>query len=317
MKFTTPVIIPPALAPITYNDKLLAFGSCFTENIGERLSRYGFDIAVNPFGILYNPLSIANALERLLSGSLFSKEELFPHNGLWHSFSHHGSFSATTADETLQTINKRLIAAAQRLTECNHLLITFGTAWVYRLQTSGEVVANCHKLPEKQFTRSRLSVEEITGCYLPLIERLKKINPHINLLLTVSPIRHWRDGAHENQLSKATLLIAIEQIQQQYDTGYFPAYEVMMDELRDYRFYAADMLHPSETAIDYLWERFSATYFDPATRDTLHEVEQINKALAHRPLNPDTEEFRRFHEQTQKRVEKLQERYPHIRFNGQ
>jgi len=205
------------------------------------------------------------------------------------------------------------LSASERLTTCNHLMITFGTAWVYRLQGSDGVVANCHKLPEKQFTRGRLSVEEIVACWQPLLARLKAVNPPIRLLFTVSPIRHWRDGAHENQLSKATLLLAIEQLQKQCDADYFPAYELMMDELRDYRFYAADMLHPSDVAVDYLWERFSDTRFDAATRAAMHEVEQINKALAHRPLNPDTDEYRRFNAQTRERIETLQRQYPNIR----
>ena len=313
MKFTTPVSIPAALAPITYNDALLAFGSCFAENIGERLTRYGFDIDVNPFGILYNPLSIAGAMERLLSGNPFVEDDLFLHNGLWHSFAHHGSFSATTTDEALQKINDRLLPAVTRLTTCNHLLITFGTAWVYRLQGSEKVVANCHKLPEKQFIRSRLSVEDIVECWQPLLTQLKAINPNIHLLFTVSPIRHWRDGAHENQLSKATLMLAIEQLQKQCDADYFPAYELMMDELRDYRFYASDMLHPSDVAVDYLWERFSDTRFDDTTRAAMHGVEQINKALAHRPFNSDTDEYRRFTAQTREQVEALKRQYSNIR----
>jgi GSCFA family. len=287
-------------------------GSCFAENMGERLRKYGFDSDVNPFGILYNPLSIASSLERLMSGSPFTEAELFQYNGLWHSYAHHGNFSAVTAGETLEKINERLMTAAVRLSDYGVLLVTFGTAWVYRKRDDDRIVANCHKVPERNFTRSRLSVEDITSLWIPLLQKLKQHNPDLRVLFTVSPIRHWKDGAHENQLSKATLLLAIEQLRERCSVDYFPAYELMMDELRDYRFYAADMLHPSELAIDYIWDRFVASCFDKTTRETMREVEQINRAMSHRPLNPDSEEYLRFRKQTLLRRADLLQRFPHL-----
>ncbi|MBP1640900.1 MAG: hypothetical protein H6Q17_2483 [Bacteroidetes bacterium] len=312
MKLTTEISIPSPLLSITYDDCLLTMGSCFAANMGQRLQRYGFDSDINPFGILYNPLSIASSLERLLAGNPYVESELFYCNGLWHSDAHHGCFSAVTAAKTLDNINGRFTSAAGRLHHADFLLITFGTSWVYRRQGAAAVVANCHKVPEKQFVRSRSSVDDIVSRWAPLVTKLKEVNPKLQLLFTVSPIRHWKDGAHENQLSKATLLLAIEQLVQACDAVYFPAYELMMDELRDYRFYAADMLHPTDVAVDYIWERFADCCFDQSTRDTMHEVEQITRALAHRPLNPDSEEYARFRQQTLLRKERLLQRYPTI-----
>ena len=312
MKLTTEISITSPLLSITYDDQLLTMGSCFAENIGARLRQYGFDSDINPFGILYNPLSIAVALERLLSGNLFQESELFQHNGLWYSFAHHGSFSAVTADEALENINTRFNFARERLQSTGVLLVTFGTAWIYRWQDGGAVVANCHKLPDKRFERSRLSVDDVVSLWFPLIQRLQEVNPKLQLLFTVSPVRHWKDGAHENQLSKSTLLLAVEQLKECCGVVYFPAYELMMDELRDYRFYSADMLHPSDVAIDYIWERFVYSCFDKTTRETMREVEQITRALAHRPLNPDSEEYHRFRKQTLLRKAHLLQLYPNI-----
>jgi hypothetical protein len=292
----------------------MALGSCFAENIGLQLAAFRFDIDINPFGILYNPASIAASLNRLLDGNAFTGNDLTERNGLWHSFSHHGQFSAASTNETLKLINDRFYAAADRITTCNHLLITFGTSWIYQLRDNQQIVANCHKFPESHFTRRRLSVEEISEEWIALTERLRKINPEVNIIFTVSPIRHWRDGAHENLLSKSTLLLAIDRIGQSAGTAYFPAYELMMDELRDYRFYAADMLHPSTQAVTYIRERFSGVWFDEATKQALAEVEQINKALLHRPLHPDSEEYIHFCNHTAQRIETLKQRYPHIRF---
>jgi len=315
MKLTTEISIPSPLLSVTYDDCLLTMGSCFAENIGGRLCRYGFDSDVNPFGILYNPFSIAASLERLLAGTPYDASELFQHNGLWHSYAHHGNFSDVTATGALDKINTRFAAAADRLPNCNVLLITFGTAWVYRRKGAETVVSNCHKVPEKEFERSRLSVDTIVAQWTPLLTKLKEMNPKMQVLFTVSPIRHWKDGAHENQLSKSTLLLAIDRLVESCGAVYFPAYELMMDELRDYRFYAADMLHPSEVAVDYIWERFVDCCFDKATRDTMREVEQIARAMAHRPLNPDSKEYARFCQQTLLRKERLLQRYPAIRLN--
>jgi hypothetical protein len=314
MQLVTEISIPSVNSQITYNDSILAFGSCFAEHIGRFLSALHFTIDINPFGILYNPASISQSINRILEQKTFTKEELIERNGLWHSFAHHGQFSTGDSEKTLQLINSRLIAASERIKTCNHLLVTFGTAWIYTLRETDIIAANCHKFPEKTFSRKRLTVEDIYIDWISLIKRLEEINPAINILFTVSPIRHWRDGAHENQLSKSTLLLAIDQLQKTTKVSYFPAYELMMDELRDYRFYAPDMLHPSETAVEYIWERFSSVYFDTETKKTVSEVEKINKALQHRPLHPDSIEYECFKSNILEQIALLKHRYPDLRF---
>ena len=258
MILTTTIDIPKGPFGFGYEEPIMLMGSCFAENIGERLSDNQFKTDLNPFGTLYNPASVASALKRLLHPVPFTTTDLFQQDGVYHSFAHHSRFSSTSEADCLEQINNRLNDSATFLTKASRLIITFGTAYVYQLKSSGEVVTNCHKLPEKLFERSMLSVETITEEWQILLQQLWQHNPLLKVLFTVSPIRHWKDGAHGNQLSKATLLLAIDQLQQRFpkQIHYFPAYELMMDELRDYRFYADDMLHPSPLATDYIWERF-------------------------------------------------------------
>ena len=268
---------------------------------------------MNPFGILYNPFSIADALERLMDGTLFDAPELFQHNGLWHSFAHHGSFSSASPEQTLTMINGRLETAHEALKHCRHLFITFGTAWIFRLKSTGQVVANCHKLPANEFIHERISTDAFVDRWMPLMHRLHQYNPDLQILFTVSPVRHLSDGAHENQLSKATLLLLVERLCKESNTSYFPAYELMLDDLRDYRFYAPDMTHPSQTAIDYVWERFSDCFFDEETRALMIEIDKINNELQHRPLFPDSKAYQSFQQQTKKKIMMLQQHYPFIK----
>ncbi|MDR0873236.1 MAG: GSCFA domain-containing protein [Prevotellaceae bacterium] len=293
MLFRTEISLKKADQQIAYPDNIVLLGSCFAENIGNRLKESKFNVSVNPFGILYNPLSIENALRILLEKRLLSTEDLFPYNGLWHSFAHHGVFSGIDCEETLQNINNQIRISVEKLLKTDFLLITFGTAFVY--EKDGKTVANCHKLPDRFFTRRRLSVQEIVDCYTKLVTDIQQINPKIRFVFTVSPIRHWKDGAHENQLSKSTLLLAINELQTRCSNiDYFPAYEIVLDELRDYRFYEEDMLHPNNQAITYIWEKFSETYFSAETRQIEKEIAQIIKAENHRPLNPQTAEYQLF-----------------------
>ncbi len=316
MTFRTEIFIPKQEETIAYEDQLLLVGSCFVENMGKKFQETGFQATINPFGTLYNPHSLAQAIERLLNPIPFQPTDLFLHEGVWHSFAHHSRFSHISQEETLRNINEELALGAERLRSARWLMITLGTAWVYRLADSGVVVANCHKLPEKRFIRERMSEDEIVQLFAPLIERLHVINPALQLLMTVSPIRHWKDGAHENQLSKATLLLAIERIQQQCSlVHYFPAYELLMDELRDYRFYAEDMIHPNATTIEFIWEKLTLHYLNREAQQTLKEVEQLNKALQHRSLHPNSEADRKFQHQTAQRIANLQKRYQFLHFN--
>ena len=229
---------------------------------------------------------------------------------------HHGSFSAFTPEETLHAINSRLHHAYKKLPELNWLMVTMGTAYVYKQKESGQVVANCHQLPESHFLRYRLSVEEIVEDYTALITEMSALNPELKWLFTVSPIRHIRDGMHANQLSKSTLLLAIDRLQQLFPERvfYFPSYEIILDELRDYRFYADDMLHPSPLAIRYLWERFSETFFSSETKQVIVAVQDIRRDLAHKPFHPESEAYQRFLGQIVLKIERLIGKYPYLDF---
>jgi hypothetical protein len=306
MKFTTPINIKPNKT-IDHNSRIVMLGSCFTENISKRLIDCGFDVVVNPMGILYNPKSIATALERLIAGTEFTKDELFYHNGLWASFMHHGSFSHADKSEALRTMNERLREGHEQLKNATHLIITFGSAEVY--ERDGMVVSNCHKLPAREFTHRLLSVEEIVA----LNFQLSSFNPQLSTLFTISPVRYMGEGAHHGQLNKATLLLATNQICKSTGADYFPSYEIMMDELRDYRFYATDMIHPSEVAVDYIFERFTETYLTDEAIRTAEEVRKIKKSLSHRPLHPDSEEYEKFKQKLSQQIDAIAKKYPNIK----
>jgi len=313
MEFRTTIDIPVSDLRIDHQSNLMMFGSCFAQNIGQLAESSKFNVNVNPFGILYNPLSVSNVIRRIVNGTLLTNEELKQCNGIYTSFMHHGDFSALQADEALSKMNTSLLSATDDLRKMNILVVTFGTAYVYRLNETGEVVSNCHKFPASDFVRSRLSVDEVVNDWQNLIPELMQINPSLNIIFTVSPIRHWKDGAHENQLSKSTLLLAIDALSKQYDQiHYFPSYEILMDELRDYRFYAEDMMHPSQTAINYIWDLFANTYFDEKTRSVIRLWNGIHQALQHRPFNPDAESYKQFLRQTLLKLEAFQDNYPYL-----
>nr|WP_129731544.1 GSCFA domain-containing protein [Parabacteroides goldsteinii] len=312
MELYTYIHIPQAPFRFSCTEQMLLLGSCFAENIGTRLAGNKFNVDINPFGTLYNPASIAAALRMLLHPQRFTAGDLFGHEGVYHSFAHHSRFSSTSETECLRNINDRLEASANGFRKTAYLVVTLGTAYVYRLKNSGEVVANCHKLPEKMFDRSMLTVAEIVSEWKELLLSLWEQNPELKILFTVSPIRHWKDGAHGNQLSKATLLLAVDELQAAYPEriAYFPAYEIMMDELRDYRFYATDMLHPSELAIDYIWQRFTENFLSDETKGILKEWAEIQKAINHRPFQPESDAYKRFISQTLLKMERINEKFP-------
>ena len=307
MEFSTRVPIPKSAVQIGYDSRMMLFGSCFSENIGRYLLDNKFRVNINPFGILYNPQSIAVAVNRILDNQPFSETDLVYRNGMFHSFMHHGMFSGQTENECLSLISSRFSEAVAQISETDVFLITFGSAYVYRLRETGETVGNCHKFPSEMFSRSRLSVNDIITEWTQLIIRLLEMNSNAKFIFTVSPIRHWKDGAHENQLSKSILHLAIDALQKEFadSVGYFPAYEIMLDELRDYRFYADDMMHPSDMAISYIWERFSETYFSAETYKIVSEWQSIRRALNHRPLNQNGTEYKNFLQQTFANLEKF------------
>ena len=320
MQFTTPVHIKPKKT-IDHNSRILMLGSCFAENIGKKLIESGFNIVMNPMGILYNPISIHTALERIINGREFTEAELFYHNGLWASFMHHGSFSHSDKNVALSMMNERLHQAHEQLQNATHLIITFGSSEVY--EHDGQVVANCHKLPARQFTHRLLSINEITDIYYPPVlggravggrgQKLSTLNSKLSTIYTVSPVRYLGEGAHHGQINKATLLLATDQICHETGADYFPSYEIMMDELRDYRYYATDMIHPSEVTIDYIFKRFTETHLTDEAIRTAEEIKKIKKSLSHRPLHPDSIEYQKFQQKLTQQITTINQKYPNIK----
>lgn len=311
--FRTIIEAEPSKNKINYHTSVLFLGSCFTENIGDKMDELKFPVLINPFGVLYNPVSVRNALEILIDQKLFAESDLNFFNGQWFSFYHDTEFSATDQKKSLNKINTSIELAAKQLKNAKYLVITFGTAWVYKYLESGNVVSNCHKIPAKKFDRFKLGVEDIFVEWANLINRLNELNKKLKIIFTVSPVRHWKDGAVQNQLSKSTLILAINQLKNKFDNiEYFPAYEIMMDDLRDYRFYADDMLHPSNMAIEYIWEQFSQTYFEKETTDIIKEIDKIILARNHRPLNPDTENHKKFLKKQVEIIKKISKKFPFI-----
>lgn len=316
MNLRTPVELPAGLFRMKHADHLMLLGSCFAAEMGERLLNIKFRCNVNPYGVIYNPLSISVALREIEAGKSYGTEELFLFRELWHSPMHHGEFSSSDKEKVLENINTRLREAHAAFSQLDYLLLTFGTAWVYESKESGRVVSNCHKQPEAKFTRRKLSVDEIVFDYRNLLSDVLLRNPKLKVLFTVSPIRHVRDGLHANNLSKATLLLAVEQLQTLFPEHafYFPAYELLLDELRDYRFYADDMAHPSKLAVDYVWERFVHSCISADALRIMEESENIRKMLLHRPFYPDSEEYKRFLGQIVLKIDQLNGKYPYLDF---
>lgn len=315
MQFITPTEIVPLQPPIAHTERLVVTGSCFAEHIGQRLAQMKWRTVTNPFGILYNPQSIAQCLTLLIRQHTFTEEQLtlFPHGG-WSTWLHHSRYAHPDRTEALHTINHSATEASRALFTSDRLIITLGTAWVYRLKETGQTVGNCHKVPERAFVRQRLTVEEIVNEYASLLTLLKEANPKINVLLTVSPVRHLKDGVHGNQLSKATLLLAVDELCRRYpeQVHYFPAYEMVVDELRDYRFYADDMAHPSGKAVEYVWERFVTHCTDTEAQTFIAQWTKVAKALEHRPFRPDSEKYRDFVRQNLLNIETLKKKYPYL-----
>lgn len=286
LKLQTPVETGRSAVCISLNDKIFVLGSCFADNMGQKMADLGFDVCVNPFGTLYNPVSICNSVARLTSGIPFSESECVQMGagaGLVCSFSHHTSFARRTEDEFLQVANASLKEASLWWKAATKVIITLGTAWIYEYLRSGETVSNCLKIDAKEFSRRRLSVRETATLLMNMIAR----HPEKEFIFTVSPIRHFKDGAHGNQISKSTLLLAIDEVLARFPErcDYFPAYEIVLDELRDYRFYAADMIHPSDQAVDYLWSRFVGFAVPPADLPELDSRRRDLLRSRHRPIN--------------------------------
>ena len=285
MKFRTEIPTPKYSFNINYQDKLMLVGSCFSDHIGNFFQEMRFDTLSNPFGTLFNPVSIANALKMCINPELFNEQYIDFFNEKWISYAHHGKFSHPDKETFLLNIRQNLNRAHDFFASANYLFITFGTAYCYRLIERDLIVANCHKIPANQFEKQLLTIEQIAGLYQDLLEQLRQFNPKLKIIFTVSPVRHLADGFHENQISKSTLHLSVNQLIDNINTYYFPSYEMVQDDLRDYRFYAADLCHPSDAAVTYIREKLTEALFTPETQERMKEVVKENKAQGHRSLN--------------------------------
>ena len=314
--FRTVVNVKPYPFSIDYDTPTMLLGSCFTENIGATMVSRKFPVLVNPFGVIYNPISVNLVLKQIMRGKSYGSDELMQHNNQWISLNHHTSFSNPNQAECLEGINLSLSNAHNFWQKTQRLIITFGTARVFYLAKTGKPVANCHKIPAKEFTRKLLTVEEIVDVWQMEFEAIFREKPNLKVILTVSPVRHWKDGAEGNQLSKATLILAINRLIELFPSNlvYFPAYEIVMDDLRDYRFYTNDMLHPSPLAVEYIWGKFRQSLIPPSAQQLMGEVEKITQAVNHKPLNTQTEEFKQFVKSTLHRIKEIGQRNSNIDF---
>jgi len=314
-QFRTPVDPPGNSRKINLNSSILSIGSCFSEHIIQRFNNFLFNSYINPTGILYNPASISQALRRIISDEKYHTDDLFSHDGLWKSFDHHSNFDGKTPQECLQKINERIEEAGTFLAPPDTLILTFGTAFVYRKKDTGQLVANCHRLPHNTFIRSLLSIDDILTDYSELFMTLYKRFPHINIIITVSPIRHLRDNPHENQVSKAHLLSALFELESIFPhLFYFPSYEIMMDELRDYRFYKEDMVHPAPVAIEYIWKKFLTTCVGEKAQEFIRRYQPIVHAKSHAIQEHEAESTHHFAEKQIEYINELESTYPSISF---
>jgi hypothetical protein len=317
-KLQTEVELPCFEARLGYQHPFLMVGSCFATNIGERLVRLKLPAMVNPFGVVYNPLSVSSSLKMLVDGVQLSESDLFFQNGVWNSYTHHSSFSMADKEECLATINHSLMAGSIMVRESSHVVITLGTSWAYKLKETGRIVANCHKTRASEFERIFLDAPSSTNALAEAVAALRTVNPSVKVVLTVSPIRHVKDGLVENQLSKASLVVACHKLCSDFEgVSYFPSYEIMVDELRDYRYYADDMVHPSSMAVDIIFKKFAAAAINALSKEAMEEVDKIVRAVEHIPFNREGEEYRKFCTTMARKAAELQKRYTFLDLSGE
>lgn len=318
MQFRTQIPILKSNQPLDYNSKVVSLGSCFAENIGEKFNYFKFRNTINPFGIIFNPVSIEKIIYKAINAILFTEVDLFFYNERWHCFDVHSDLSNADSRELINNLNAIVKLMNQQITKSTHIIITYGTSWVYRNIERDSIVANCHKVPQKEFKKELISVDASQESIANTIKSIHSINPSCTIIFTVSPVRHIKDGFIENQWSKANLISAIHSVLNteyyKLQTEYFPSYEIMMDELRDYRFYAEDMLHPDQVAIDYIWKRFKETSILENTYSTMDAVESIQKSLSHKSFNPDSESHLKFESKLKEKITKLENQYSFMKF---
>lgn len=310
MLFRTEIHIAPLTPTISYGDGILFLGSCFADEVGSICKGLGFDAQVNPFGVLYNPMSIANAIHRLRSDVPFThKEVIRTGEEFYCTFSHNTEFWSRSENDLLKRVNDSLAQAHGHFTQSKWIVVSLGTAWVYRYRETLEVVANCHKMPSHLFDRFCLSLPSV----VTVLSDMVKSNPDKQFIFTVSPLRHLKDGLHGNQLSKSTLLLAVEEVCERFENAhYFPAYEILLDELRDYRFYKEDMVHPTDQAVRYILEKFVDFAINPSEKPAMQAASELKQMLHHKPLFPESEAYRKFEQQRKQKVTELGQRFPNI-----
>ncbi len=301
---------------IDYNSNILLVGSCFAESIGDKINYFKFQNTINPFGILFHPMAIQTLFENVINKKVYSESTTFYQNEQWHCFEAHSKLSKVSQENVIQELNKQILITNNQLINATHVIITLGTAWVYRLKETNTVVANCHKVPQTKFTKELLSVDEIEKSLVAIVNYIRKVNTHASVIFTISPVRHIKDGFVENTQSKAHLISAVHKISNTKPNKlhYFPSYEIMMDELRDYRFYTDDMLHPNQIAINYIWEKFITVWLSDNAIKTMDTVNEINKGLLHTAFNPNSQAHKKFLQELKIKQAQLQNQYPQILF---
>jgi hypothetical protein len=316
MELRTKINIDPSPNKITYTNGVMFIGSCFASSIGSRMEAGKIPVLINPSGTVYNPVSVCNTLDTITSGRDLQQSDLSYNKGTWLSFNHYTDFSSGSPWEVLEKINSRSKDAFSFLKNAGFLFITFGTARIYRLKETGQIVSNCHKMPASFFEPEILTVDHITKLWNQQLDKIQKLFPKLKVVFTISPVRHWKDGAHGNQVSKSVLFIAVEKLLSHHSSpAYFPAYEIVMDELRDYRFYSDDMLHPSSLAIDYIWNSFSGSYLEKKTLDLYNDVVKIRKACTHRINKNSDAGIKDFVSAIQKKISSIESKAPEIDFS--
>jgi len=316
MKWSTPVGIKPGPAPLGYEGSVLLLGSCFAAHMGEKLRYFQFDALTNPFGVIYHPAPLLELLKRAAENRPFNPEKLFERQGLWRSLEAHSSLGRPDPEEAAQALNAALVALKAQLQRATHVILTLGSAWGYRTLETGRLVANCHTLPAATFRKELAEPAHLEAWLEEGIGLVRAARPRARVILSVSPVRHLRDGLVENQHSKALLLAAVHRMVGKGLADYFPAYEIVLDELRDYRFFDRDLVHPNAVAIDYVWERFAETWIAEAAHPVMAEVDGIRKAMAHRPLHSGSQAHADFLKQLGERTAHLQAKYPFMKFGG-
>ncbi|MBK9222559.1 MAG: GSCFA domain-containing protein [Saprospiraceae bacterium] len=312
-KITFPILAAPI--QIAHQDTLYTCGSCFAEELTNRLKTYKFKVHEHPFGIVFNPLSIASQLQHIINQRYYSLDDLVFNDGLYHSLDHHSAYSNADKSIVLESINPPLESAFNALASGNVCVITFGSAHYYRDTNNLQIAANCHKLPASHFEKKRAQIDEILEAMKAVFAQLKKINKDIKIILTVSPVRYFKDGIIENNRSKAVLHLCCEELCNVFDfVSYFPAYEIFMDDLRDYRYVKEDLVHPNKMAIDYIWTYFEKSYLSSSTHQAIHELDQFHKLLHHKILNKRADSFPVFLQKLDTSLKALQVRFPEFDF---